>query len=526
MGWRSKAGALMLAAAVLVAGCSSSSTSGSGDSAGSGGSGGSSTGATAGTTPPSGRAATGTTRPPLQGAVPVVRGPITGGNYGVPYNPMPTGLGDEYGYTEEEYFISGTADAFAAVGELGADGRWAVERSTSADYETRIIVRRPVDAADFNGVVLVEWLNVSAGRDSDPDFGFLQPELLDQGYAYVGVSAQATGVSGGPTRLEVPGVPPEAILPLKEWDPVRYEPLHHPGDEYSYDIYTQVARLVLDRGASDPLRGLPVEHVIAMGESQSAGRMATYANAIQPVSEAFDGIFIHSRGSAAAPLNADPAVKTPAGGSIRTDLGVPVFQLATETDLLRLGFLAARQPDSERIVTWEVAGTAHADASTLEYGSASGRVWIGASAGDYDPSAQCGQINDGPQAEVVRAGVAALVAWVIDGTKMPASPLIEVADGEIVTDDVGNARGGIRTPPVDAPVSVLTGKGNPASVFCSLFGGETPLSAEQLAARYPTHDDYVAAVRASADAAVADGFLLRVDADAMVAAAEAAPVPS
>ena len=519
MSWRRNATAVALVAAVALAGCSSSTESGGAAPTGSGTT-------TGGTAPSSSSATSGTTRPPLQGAVPTVTGPITGGTYGVPYNPMPDGFAEQYDYTEEEFFIGGTADSFTSVGELGADGNWAVEPGASAPYETRIIVRRPAAAEDFNGVVLIEWLNVSAGRDSDPDFGFLYPELMGQGYAYVGVSAQATGVSGGPTRLEVPGVPKEAIIPLKEWDPVRYEPLSHPGDEYSYDIFTQVARLVLDRGDDDPLGGLPVEHVIAMGESQSAGRMATYTNAIQPESQAFDGIFIHSRGSSAAPLNADPEVKTPAGGAIRSDIGVPVFQLATETDLLRLGFLAARQPDSEWIVTWEVAGTAHADKGTLEYGSASGQVWIDEDAGSYDPSATCGQINDGPQAEVVRAGVAGLVAWVRDGTAMTASPLIEVADGEIVLDEIGNAKGGIRTPAVDAPVSVLTGKGNPASVFCSLFGGETPLTPEQLLTLYPTHDAYVSAVRESAEAAVADGFLLVADAEAIIEAAEAAPVPS
>lgn len=518
MGWRSKAAAVALVAVVALAGCSSSDGS---DAAPSG------PGTTvAGTAPSSSGGASGTTRPPLQGAVPMVTGPITGGTYGVPYNPMPAGLGDEYGYTEEEFFINGTAESFTPVGELGVDGRWTVEAGASAPYETRILVRRPADPDEFNGVVLVEWLNVSAGRDSDPDFGFLYPELMDQGYAYVGVSAQATGVSGGATRLEVPGVPREAIIPLKEWDPVRYAPLVHPGDEYSYDIFTQAARLVLDRGDDDPLGGLPVEHVIAMGESQSAGRMATYANAVQPVSQAFDGLFIHSRGSSPAPLNADPEVKTPTGGAIRDDIGVPVFQLATETDLLRLGFLAARQPDSEWIVTWEVAGTAHADKGTLEYGSASGRVWIGEDAGAYDPSATCGQINDGPQAEVVRAGVVALVAWVRDGTQMPTAPRIEVADGEIVVDDLGNATGGIRTPAVDAPVSVLSGKGDPSSVFCSLFGTETPLTADQLVSRYPSHDAYVEAVRESAEAAVADGYLLVGDAEAMIEAAEAAPIPS
>jgi len=509
-------GALSLVAVLAVVGCSSSSESGG----------------VAPTTPPSGGttgssapATSGTTRPPLEGAVPTASGPITGGTYGVPYNPMPEGLADEYGYVEEEFFISGSAESFVADGPLGIDGRWSVTPGETADYTTRILVRRPADAANANGIVLIEWLNVSAGRDSDADFGILHPELLREGYAYVGVSAQATGVSGGPTRLEVPGVPPEAIIPLKEWDAERYAPLSHPGDPFSYDIFTQVARLVLDDGDAGVLGDQPVAHVVAMGESQSAGRMATYTNAIQPESGAFDAVFIHSRGSAAAPLNADTTVTTPPGGIIRTDIGVPVLQFVTETDLLRLGFLAARQPDSEWVRTWEVAGTAHADAQTLVYGSASGRVWLVGSE-DYDPSETCGQINDGPQSPVAQAALAALTAWMVNGTVPPTSPLIEVVNGDIVTDATGNAVGGIRTPAVDAPISVLTGKGNPASIFCSLFGGETPLTPEQLLALYPTNDDYVAAVRASAEQAVADGFLLTEDAEAMIAEAEAAPIPS
>lgn len=519
MSSRRTMGALALVAVLAVAGCSSSASD---DAGGAAPPGSSPAGAPSDTSAPT---TSGTVRPPLAGAVPTVTGPITGGTYGVPYNPMPEGLADEHGYVEEEHFISGTAESFVADGPLGTDGRWSVTPGESADYTTRIIVRRPADAADANGIVLVEWLNVSAGRDSDADFGILHPELLREGYAYVGVSAQATGVSGGPTRLEVPGVPPEAIMPLKEWDAERYAPLDHPGDQFSYDIFTQVARLVLDDGDTGVLGDLPVTHVVAMGESQSAGRMATYANAIQPESGAFDALFIHSRGSAAAPLNADATVTTPPGGIIRTDIGVPVLQFVTETDLLRLGFLAARQPDSEWVRTWEVAGTAHADQQTLVYGSASGRVWLVDSEG-YDPSETCGQINDGPQSPVAQAALAALTAWMVDGTVPPTSPLIEVADGDIVTDATGNAVGGIRTPPVDAPTSVLTGKGNPASIFCSLFGGETPLTPEQLAARYATHDDYVAAVRTSAEQAVADGFLLPEDAEAMVAEAEAAAVPS
>ena len=60
--------------------------------------------------------------------------------------------------------------------------------------------------------------------------------------------------------------------------------------------------------------------------------------------------------------------------------------------------------------------------------------------------------------------------------------------------------------------------------FCFLFGSTVPFDEATLAELYPTHADYVAAFEAAADEAVAAGFLLRVDADAMVAEAEAADI--
>lgn len=452
-----------------------------------------------------------------------VTGPISGGSYGVPYNVAPDDLLEEAGYGEAEYFISGTADSFTSAQPLAGDGAWDLEAGSEADYTTRIIVRRPEDPEAFNGKVLVEWLNVSAGRDSDPDWGFLHPYLTREGWAYVGVSAQATGVEGGASRLEVPGVPAVALLPLKEWDPERYADLDHPGDAWSYGIYSDVARLLRAPGDVDPLEGLVPETVVAIGESQSAGRMATYVNAVQPIDEVYDGFLIHSRGRSGAALGDDPNGAAPTPMAIRTDLDVPVLQYETETDLLRLGFLAARQPDSDAVRTWEVAGTAHADQSTLDYGAASGAMWNTGPASN--PAATCGTINNGPQQEVLRASLAALLGWIDDGTPPPTSPLIETTVDDIVTDASGIAVGGIRTPAVDAPISALSGKGNASSVFCSLFGQRRDFDAAELAARYGDHERYVAAVTDSADAAAEAGFLLEEERDDLVAAAEAARVP-
>ena len=447
-------------------------------------------------------------------AQPTVTGPVTGGTHDQPWNAMPSGLADRYGYVEEEYFLEGEATAYALQGEQSEDGHWDVSEAGTAPYKTRIIVRRPADAGDFSGTVYVEWLNVTAGVDGDPDFGLNHPVILGDGSAYVGVSAQRAGLEGGGV-LSVPGVQVQA---LKQWDPERYGDLVHPGDNYSYDIYSQAAQAVRLPGDVDVLDGLDVRNVIAMGESQSAARMVTYVNAVHPVAGIYDGFLVHSRGGGGAPLEDTPDILGQGVARIRDDLDVPVMQFQTETDLFGvLGFHRASQDDTDMLRTWEAAGTAHADQAILDYNAELASEEGG---GGFDLAAMCGSINTGPQAQVVRAALSALRDWVVDGTEPPEAPRLQTEGEAVARDRWGIALGGIRTPGVDAPVSVLTGDA-PAgrSVFCMLFGDTVPFDAATIAALYPTDDTYVAAVADSANAAVDAGFLLRADADAFIEAA-------
>src|SRR5260370_36750391 len=73
-----------------------------------------------------------------------------------------------------------------------------------------------------------------------------------------------------------------------------------PGDTFSYSIFSQAARSLLDPRGARPLGPLHVRALIADGESQSAARMVTYANAIQPLDRLFAGFLIHSPRAAAA----------------------------------------------------------------------------------------------------------------------------------------------------------------------------------------------------------------------------------
>ncbi len=429
---------------------------------------------------------------------PVVIGPITGGAHGRPFtsSPLPLGLA---GYTEQEYFLKGTATGYSQAGTWGSDGRWTARPAETAPYETRILVRRPANPARFNGTVVVEWLNVSFNVDVDPDFLYESQELLRAGYAWVGVSAQQYGVQGP--------------LGLKNWDPARYQALSHPGDTFSYSIFSQAAESLLHSHGANPLGPLHARALIADGESQSAARMVTYANAIQPLSRLFDGFLIHSRGAAGAPISQAPqaAPPMPAVAPIRADIGVPVLTVETETDILAsgLGYLPATQPDSRSFRLWEVPGTSHVDSTELGLSATEVLRDI-----PTYPQGTCAlPPNDGQERYVMDAAVAQLNRWVRAGIPVPHAPLIDIENGAYVTDNFGNALGGVRTPAVDAPTARLTGTGNTgSSLLCFLLGTTTPFSTAQLTALYPLHSDYVAAVARSAASDVQQGFLLPADA--------------
>jgi hypothetical protein len=170
-----------------------------------------STATAVGTAPATARAAVRAAAPAARERVPSpkVTGPITGGTHGRPFTSSPVPLGPA-GYTQKEYFLTGTATGYAQVGTWGTNGRWkaAAVPGETAPYKTRILVRRPVSPARFNGTVVVEWLNVSFNADIDPDFLYESQQLVAAGYAWVGVSAQQLGVQGplGLTNWDRPGI--------------------------------------------------------------------------------------------------------------------------------------------------------------------------------------------------------------------------------------------------------------------------------------------------------------------------------
>ncbi|HUC05883.1 MAG TPA: alpha/beta hydrolase domain-containing protein, partial [Acidimicrobiales bacterium] len=312
--------------------------------------------------PPAGAAPAGASSPPVP--TPTIQGPVLPSS-GISFLGSTLFSPSEVGYEQSEFFLSGTATAYTSARPLTKDGRWHVTPGTTASYKTRMVVYRPANPKKFDGIVVVEWLNVTGGIDAPAAWLNAHVQMIRDGMAYVGVDAQEGGIYGQAGSIAAK----DGAGGIAVTDPARYGTLHHPGDSFSYSIYEQAGQAVRADGAR-LLGGLKPKKVIALGESQSAFRLVTYIDAIQPMSPGiFDAYFVYSRGADGADLSQSPqrTIQTPIPTYIRTDLHVPVFLFETESDLLGLGYVDARQPPTRDIREWETAGTAHDDTYGLLY---------------------------------------------------------------------------------------------------------------------------------------------------------------
>jgi hypothetical protein len=445
-----------------------------------------------------------------------VTGPITGGTHGRPFGTSVADLAAA-GYVEEEYFLDGEATGyrFAPGAGLTLDGRWDVVPDATREFRTRLLVRRPGDPAAANRTVYLEWQNVSGGVDIDAAWIHNYEEILRSGYVWVGVSAQRAGVHGPPL---IPGL----SQPLTLWDPERYDTREIADDALSYDIFTQAARAVgpgRPGDGVDPLGGTPVARVLAAGQSQSAGRLATYVNAVHPLARAIDGFLISARGAWVAPLFGSGAMITREPARIRDDVDALVFRVNTEGEAL--SSYVVRQPDTDTYRYWEIAGSSHQSAySTVGVDGLFARDLSGPSRVGALPD------NDLPAHRAMNAALAHLDRWLRTGEPPPGAPLIDIGGDpvEVLRDPFGNATGGLRLPEVAVPLAQYGPFGLP-TISHRLRGFTVRFDPALLRQLYPDRADYLAKYAAATDAALEAGWLLPADAEAGRRAAEAFDFP-
>jgi hypothetical protein len=390
-----------------------------------------------------------------------------------------------------------------------------------------------------------EWLNDTTGGDQDPVWSEIYNQVINQGYAYVGVTAQATGVND-----------------VKRWDPTRYAALTSSSDGQSYDIFTQAAQVVAANSAT-LLGGLKPKQLIGAGDSQSAFRVDTYVNAFQPLSKAFNGFFAVGRYAGASPLAGGIIDTAPIPADIRTDNTAPFIQLNTEGDVEELDSYLARQADNNYLRTWEVAGASHIDAHEAEWELATIAREVPTLEAPHctfgvETSIHLHEADSMPVWEAEDATLADLQKWLTAKVAPPKGKQITTNPfffNTILRDQYANALGGVRLPEIQVPTRTFSAinvaepettlnlnalnelfslalsesseipEGQRAAGLCELSGFTTPFSTSTLQMLYPTHASYVSKYTAAAKESLAAGFLTAEDYATAVAAAEKSSIP-
>jgi hypothetical protein len=326
--------------------------------------------------------------------------------------------------------------------------------------------------------VIVEWFNVTNGYDTDVLWLYQKEYLIREGYAWVGVSAQNTGLSNAQTGLKV-------------WSPKRYGSLDVTaggkvtGDGLSYDIYSQAAAAI--RRVPAVLGGLRARLLIAAGQSQSAGRLGPYLNTVH----ARDPIY-------------DAALLTVNNQALRNDLTIPVIKVLSETERND----SRSQPDLDQVRVWTVTGATHSEQYSLLSRAAFLLRDLNRQAVDAceTPARSRVEIR-----YVYNAAIDALVKWKKTGAAPPHAPALAFDEQAVKARDVkrdthNNALGGIRLAEIEAPVA------NESAINCGLGGTHIPFEPAEVNQLYPTHESYVAKVTTTAQRLVKAGFMLPADA--------------
>jgi hypothetical protein len=439
------------------------------------------------------------------------------------------------GYVESEYRLAGRARVFdwprrnGDAPQVLAEGR----------YVTRLLIRRPVDPARFNGTVIVEPMNPSTPVDLPIMWAQSHRHFIEAGYAWVGIT-----------------IKPNTIQSLKSFDAARYGDLAMPNpsgaprcsvaqinpssqptttsDEtgLAWDIISQTGVLLKSRNAANPL-GVAAQRLYLTGQSQTAGYARTWATLFgrhvtgpdgKPLYNAFlySGsppwqVPIHQCRAELPP--GDPRLITPA-------IGVPVIEIFAQGDIGTN--IVTRRADADtpgdRFRRYEIAGAPHVDpweersfASEADTRRATG----GGGAGDDGCQPAAVTPSDFPNRYAMNAAWYNLDLWVRRGIAPPHAPWLQLKPQvtgvafdpakAFVEDANGNALGGVRTPAVEVPTARWVGA-KTGAFRCLFEGYKIPFDAARLRSMYPDHAAYVERVKRSATALLRTRWLTPTDA--------------
>jgi hypothetical protein len=353
---------------------------------------------------------------------------------------------DAYKYEAKEYFVSGTADG--------------------QPYQTRIVVRKPVDMSRFSGLVLVEPMH---GSGSAHMFEFTSHYTMTSGHAAV----------------EIVTTSPAMFVQHNE---ARYKDMRTSGAQTN-EILAQVGALIR---TGRPLGGATVRKMILAGTSMTAGVTINYMPAhmvyrTPDMQRIYDGFMPTSNGATVP----------------RVD--VPIVHMPTMHEVV--GNITNRQDGDEagnQYRLYEVSGIGHVDTRDSVR---------------FKPNPCVTDVSHFPHQAYMAVGLHHLFAWVDKGVAPPRAERIwldrnEANDGSMMLlDEHGNPRGGVRNPYVDVPAVkyiirpaavspvipnasayIAAGGQQAANQMCGLAAGQIPFDQAKLRSLYKNPRNYVSMV--------------------------------
>ncbi len=457
---------------------------------------------------------------------------------------------DRIGYIEDEYFMSGTANIYT---ESDSAAHSVEVLYADAPYTTRLLVRRPADAAKFSGNVCVEILNASAMMDIDRMWVNSWKYMTRNGDIYIGITSKG-----------------HVVDTLKRFDAKRYEAINWANPlpdrkapersafewlpQYEsglyWDMQSDLARLLRTDDELNPIREYGKCWLYLLGWSQSGSYMSrtihsfAYREEEKYKEPLFDGYFEAGAGDSLAPINAYELVN---GGGVMSNGSVPrggimiskqpYIALNTECEDLAALWTEDSDEPGYKFRTYQVAGTSHDEAyNMLDYYEGYLREDAKRSNIELAFSGAKGEPLDTPYEFVFAATLRNLYAWVRQEIPAPHAPAIEKVpagpedfdalsmrsgDGKNRKanrkDMFGNTMGGIRLANMDYPVGRYESfSTREDGSIDPMFGTVYPFSAKVLQEIYGSLSHYRELVEKQAERTIALGFLLREDKKAYV----------
>lgn len=469
--------------------------------------------------------------------------PITESSYpfnGAAHQVEPIDL-PSYNFIEEEFLISGQAGIY----DWMPDGDFAVSLLGDAPYTTRIMVRRPVDMADFSGRVVMEVINMSADYDWTAMWAALWQRVVANGDVYIGLTAKPNVFPGLKafdsdrySALDMPSadLAGDADCTLPE-DDIHYANLSSETESgLAWDMFSQLGALLKSESDLNPL-GVPAERVFFTGESQSGNYGITYYKFFQPDAvitrngksePIYDGFLLEAATTpAGAPIRQcavplaedDPQIQIPGRAA-------PLAMINSQWDFFPEGG-GERKADSntsdDRSVTWELTGSHHGWRFQYLYGDADHDDLdkAGLLVGDWSAWTCAPESPEVPLYMAEKALYEHLIDWVETGTAPPSADPIELTEGgDVAFDEVNTARGGLRLPMIEVPVASY---GEGLAVLSEGCPEIVPFGADQLVELYGSRENYLDAYHRATWRLVQQGFLLAEDMPELLEIAKAVP---